>query len=217
MSIISMLNFVDYIVLVVLIVSAILSTLRGMTREFLGLAGWFIAIFLAKIIAPNLEPVIAEYLNVDVLVPILAWTIPFVSTVVIWFIIASLISPGLKKAGLGALDKWFGAFFGVVRGVLFVVAAYLGGAVIVNGEQNLPTVLTQSVSGDVSRSILSLSKPIIPSNVQDILEQVESVDIEIGDLAPDAPELVERRKDNVETGTTNITNQLDLLADEVNE
>ena len=49
-----------------------------------------------------------------------------------------------------------------------------------------------------------------------MLEQVQTVDIQIEDLAPDAPELVERGKENVETGTTNITDQLDLLEDEQN-
>jgi len=216
MSFLTMLNFVDFIVIGVLTISAILSTLRGMTREFLGLAGWFIAIFIANLTAPQLEPVISDYLNIDVLVPILAWTFPFITSVVVWFIIATLISPGLKKAGLGALDKWFGAFFGLVRGALFVVVAYLGGAVLLDGESNLPTAVSTSISGESSRTILSIAQPIVPVGFRDMLEQVQTVDIQIEDLAPDAPELVERGKENVETGTTNITDQLDLLEDEQN-
>ena len=42
----SALTLFDYAVILVLIISAILSTLRGMTREFLGLTGWFISILL---------------------------------------------------------------------------------------------------------------------------------------------------------------------------
>ena len=38
------LTVVDYAVVFVLIVSAIFSTLRGMTREFLGLLGWVVAV-----------------------------------------------------------------------------------------------------------------------------------------------------------------------------
>ena len=37
------LTYFDYIVLIVISISAIFSMLRGMTREFLGLAGWVIA------------------------------------------------------------------------------------------------------------------------------------------------------------------------------
>ena len=43
------LNYIDYIALVILFISAMLSTIRGMTREFLGLVGWFVAIFIAKL------------------------------------------------------------------------------------------------------------------------------------------------------------------------
>ena len=40
----SALTLFDYAVVVVLIISAIFSTLRGMTREFLGLAGWAVSV-----------------------------------------------------------------------------------------------------------------------------------------------------------------------------
>ena len=45
------LNFVDYAILVVLAISAILSTLRGMTREALGLVGWVISVIVARLLA----------------------------------------------------------------------------------------------------------------------------------------------------------------------
>ena len=38
----SVLNLVDYAVIVVFLVSALFSTLRGMTREILGIVGWVI-------------------------------------------------------------------------------------------------------------------------------------------------------------------------------
>ena len=55
----SVLNLVDYAVIVVFLVSALFSTLRGMTREILGIVGWVISVFVAKLSAPVLEPVIA--------------------------------------------------------------------------------------------------------------------------------------------------------------
>ena len=40
------LTYFDYIVLVIIGLSAVFSMLRGMTREFLGLAGWVLAVFM---------------------------------------------------------------------------------------------------------------------------------------------------------------------------
>ena len=42
------LTIVDYAVVFVLFISAVFSTLRGMTREFLGLLGWVVAVVVAK-------------------------------------------------------------------------------------------------------------------------------------------------------------------------
>jgi membrane protein required for colicin V production len=74
---IAALNLVDYAVIFILIVSAILSTLRGMTREALGLAGWPISIFAAKYTAPVIEPTISDIIPVDGLGDALSWALPF--------------------------------------------------------------------------------------------------------------------------------------------
>ena len=42
-------NYVDYAVLAVLIASGILATFRGFARELLGVIGWFVAVFFARI------------------------------------------------------------------------------------------------------------------------------------------------------------------------
>ena len=55
------LNYVDYLAIAILFISAMLSTIRGMTREFLGLVGWFVAIFIAKLSSPVLIPLLDLY------------------------------------------------------------------------------------------------------------------------------------------------------------
>ena len=85
-----------------------------------------------------------------------------------------------------------------------------------NGEAVLEKYMKGSLTGQTSRTILTLAHPVVPSRFREMLNDVQSVDIDLEDLAPDAPELVERGKDNVETGTTNVTDQLELLDDERN-
>ena len=69
------LTVVDYAVVFVLIVSAIFSTLRGMTREFLGL-GWVVAVVVANYARPLLEDPIADMIDADRLSAALAWGLP---------------------------------------------------------------------------------------------------------------------------------------------
>ena len=46
---IAALNIIDFAALIILVISGILATLRGMTREIMGLAGWPISILVARI------------------------------------------------------------------------------------------------------------------------------------------------------------------------
>ena len=85
---ISALNILDYAIIIILVVSAILSTLRGMTREALGLVGWPIAIFAAKYSAPVIEPMIVSVIKVGGIGQALSWALPFAVVVVLWFVIA---------------------------------------------------------------------------------------------------------------------------------
>ena len=107
------LTIVDYSVIFALFMSAVFSTLRGMTRELLGLLGWAVSIVVANYAKPLLEDPIADLINADELTAPLAWGLPFAATVIIWFLLASLLSPGLTRAGLGSLDRWLGVIFGV--------------------------------------------------------------------------------------------------------
>ena len=88
----SALTLFDYAVILVLIISAILSTLRGMTREFLGLTGWFISIFIARQTSSSMEDWLSDFIAVDGLTEVLSWTLPFTGSAIIWFIFASLLS-----------------------------------------------------------------------------------------------------------------------------
>ena len=147
------LTLVDYGIVLVFILSATMSILRGLTREILGLAGWGISILIANYSAPLIEDPIVELLQVKGLGAALAWALPFAASVVIWFILASLIAPGLKRIGFGSLDRWLGVLFGFVRGFGLVLIVFVAAVFAVEGEDNLPQTVKKSHSAPLlSRS-----------------------------------------------------------------
>ena len=182
---ISALNILDYSIIIILAVSAILSTLRGMTREALGLVGWPIAIFAAIYSAPVIELLIFSLINLGGIGKALSWALPFAVVVVLWFVLASILAPGLKRAGLGALDRWLGVIFGLVRGYVIVVLTYAVAVVIMEGETNLPKQVGEAAFNPYVRaSVISLSA-IAPDDMRNrILDNVPSTpDLEIKDAA----------------------------------
>ena len=208
------LNFVDYAILVVLAISAILSTLRGMTREALGLLGWVLSVIVARLLAPLLEePIIAFIPNEDLSAGI-AWAIPFIVMVILWFVLATLIAPGLKKAGLGALDRWLGVIFGFIRGVFMVTAIYLGVVIGLGGEENLPSAATEAQSANVIRALGGLVTPLLPADLSEQLAAgLQAADLDA--LTPTNPEFLDKSLERVQDGVTN-SDELNLLGDEQN-
>lgn len=166
----------DGVVIFVIIVSAILSTLRGVTREFLGLAGWFIGIGAAQLTSPTVEEWLSGFITVSEVNEILGWVVPFVVTIVLWFILASLISPGLSRAGLGALDKWFGILFGIARGFVLICLIYGAVVIFVREESNLPDWVTESKSAGAVRFSIGLFQPLLPDIIQQNLNGLELPD-----------------------------------------
>ena len=147
------LTLVDYGIFLVLMLSAILSILRGMTRELLGLAGWVASILVANFTAPMIETPIADFLQVRGLGAALAWALPFAASVVIWFILASLLAPSLKRVGFGSLDRWLGVLFGFIRGFGLVLIVFVAAVLAAEGEDNLPDIVKDSHSSPaLSRS-----------------------------------------------------------------
>ena len=142
----ALLTIVDYAVFFVLFISVVFSTLRGMTREFLGLLGWVVSIVVANYTKPLLEDPISDLINADGLSAALAWALPFAATVLIWFLLASLLSPGLTRAGLGSLDRWLGVIFGLARGYLLVLLLFIGTVLALEGENKLPATIQDAQS-----------------------------------------------------------------------
>ena len=217
MDFLNSLNVVDYVVLVILGISAAFATLRGMTREFLGLLGWFIAVFVARFSAPVLEPVIETYLKVPGLVEAIAYAVPFAMSIVIWFILASLISPALKKAGLKGLDRWLGALFGIVRGVLVVCIIYLGSVMALGDEDRLPEAMRSSISADYIRNVAFIAEPLMPDSIAEQMAGIKRPDASNAEpIEIDTPAFIERGINRVEQGTGNVDDSLNLLSDEQN-
>ena len=202
------LTYFDYIVLVIISVSALFSMLRGMTREFLGLAGWVLAVFIAVTSAAVMTEWLSSFLKVEGLTEILAWALPFAASVVIWFILASLISPGLKRAGLGALDTWFGILFGILRGILFSMILYSGCVIYAGQETDLQEGILTSQSGPYISSLIRSvqDSTLLPASITDNLEAIE--------LDMQRPTLDETVGQSLSEGAETASDKLNLLADE---
>ena len=212
----SALNFVDYIVLAVLAGSGILATLRGLTRELMGLAGWGVAVLAARLLQPMVITLLEDYILEETVVEIMAWSLPFVAVVLAWFVFANIASPGLKKIALGNLDRPLGFFFGALRGIVVVALIYVGVLFLTESEESFPHSVKESASIAPVRIVATIMTGVAPD---DFREQMQDAipDQDLDDIKRGFSDQADEQLDKVQEKTEDIIDDAedgDLLPDE---
>lgn len=115
----------DYAVLAILVLSILLSVVRGVVRELLSLAGWIIAFMVASSFAAAFAPMLPSAIVGDQFRSVLAFASIFLSALLAMGLLTMLISALVKTAGLGFADRFMGSLFGFARGMLVVLLAVL--------------------------------------------------------------------------------------------
>lgn len=114
----------DLLVLGILAGSTVLGLMRGLVREAFSLAAWVLAFLGAKTLAPALAPRLPGF-DAPALQHAAALVLVFVAILVAAGLAGMLLASLVKLVGLGGYDRMLGGLFGVLRGVVAVLALTL--------------------------------------------------------------------------------------------
>lgn len=114
-------NGLDWFIVVVLTLSALLSLWRGFSREALSLAGWVLAFLAANLLAGSLSVQLGSLIANATGRYMVAWTCVFVLTLLLAGLFAKLFARLVRASGLGLLDRLLGTVFGALRGLVVVM------------------------------------------------------------------------------------------------
>lgn len=110
----------DLIILSIIVLSVVVSLMRGFVKEAMSLAGWLVALWISMTFSSGM----AELFGSSIKDPTLRLLAAFVSLFVLSLIVGSIInffaSQLVQRAGLTGVDRTIGGVFGVLRGVLLV-------------------------------------------------------------------------------------------------
>jgi membrane protein required for colicin V production len=118
-------TLLDLILLVVMLISALLAMVRGFMREVLSIASWAAAAILTLYAYPKLKPVVLQYFSNDIVASAICVGGVFLGTLLIVSVITIKISDTILDSRVGALDRTLGFLFGLARGLVIVVVAFL--------------------------------------------------------------------------------------------
>jgi membrane protein required for colicin V production len=136
-------NWVDAVVVGVVLLSGLLAFARGLTREALGLGSWLIAAAVASPygVFPLVDPWMRQQFSDQTLADTVAFVGVFVLVLIVLSLISGVIASAIRGSVLGGLDRMLGLIFGLGRGALVVCAAYILAGLAVAVDQWPPPVL----------------------------------------------------------------------------
>jgi membrane protein required for colicin V production len=112
----------DSIVIVIVLISVLLGGWRGVVGEIIALFAWVLAFLMAKWCGDE----VARELFSSIADPFLRLLAAWVGIVIVILFLVSLVRTAMKSVlkalGLSATDRVLGVAFGVVRGMLIVLA-----------------------------------------------------------------------------------------------
>jgi len=118
-------TLLDIVLLTVMLVSALLAMVRGFMREVLSITAWILAAVATLYSYSKLLPVAKGYFNNDIVAAVAVVGGVFLGTLLVVSIITVRVSDMVLDSRVGALDRTLGFLFGLARGLIIVVIAFL--------------------------------------------------------------------------------------------
>jgi membrane protein required for colicin V production len=133
-------NPIDLAIIIVMILSAIFSWVRGFTGEVLAVASWVAAAIAAYFLHPWALAYIAPSIANKQIALAASIAAVFLITLVFVSLITTKLSELILDSAIGTLDRTLGLFFGAARGLLIAVVAFMFFDTLV-GEKSQPDIL----------------------------------------------------------------------------
>ncbi len=111
-------NWLDIIIIIVIIISAFIGLWNGLIKTILSLAGSIVGVVLAGRYYVLLSEQLS-FINQENVAKIVAFVIILFGVMIIAWVIASLMKWSISAIGLGWINRLSGAVFGLVLGAIF--------------------------------------------------------------------------------------------------
>lgn len=117
--------YLDIFLIVVMLVSGLLAMVRGFMREVLSIAAWAAAAGVTLYFYSRLLPLAKQYFNNDYVAAGATIGGLFLGTLIIVSVLTVRLSDAILDSRIGALDRTLGFLFGLARGLIIVVVAFV--------------------------------------------------------------------------------------------
>jgi membrane protein required for colicin V production len=153
-------TWLDILLLGVMLISGLLAMIRGFMREILSITAWAAAAIATLLLYPRLLPIAKANISSDIVAIAAVAGGVFLITLLVASIITVRVSDMILDSRIGALDRTLGFLFGLGRGLIIVVVAFLFFAWLVpagkqpDGVKNAKSLEVLNKTGDWLQALL---------------------------------------------------------------
>ena len=163
-------SVLDLVVLGIVLISALLAAVRGVTREVLAIVAWVVAALVAWMFHPQLLPVVKQHVSSDTVALVASIAAIFLGTLILVSIITVKVSDLVLDSRIGAVDRSLGFLFGAGRGFLICVIGWVFLAWLVQGK--MPEWAAQAKSRPLLEQSGEALVAQLPDNPEGFLKQL---------------------------------------------
>jgi membrane protein required for colicin V production len=152
----------DYLVLLILGCSIVISTMRGLVKEILSLLSWIVAFFTANAYGEALAMLLPAVVPGATVRLIVAFIALFIGVRMLMSLLTLAIDALVKASGLSIADRGLGGLFGLARGMVIVLAA-----VLVCGMTGIPeqAFWKDALLSPMAETAARTVKPFLPGEI----------------------------------------------------
>jgi len=122
-----MITAFDIVIGLLVLISALLATMRGLTREVLSLATWGGSALFAWWMYLNYPEIARDLVDQQIVADIATVIVSFIAALIVLHLLTMWIADLVVDSKIGPLDRSLGFIFGGMRGVLIAVVAVIFG------------------------------------------------------------------------------------------
>lgn len=124
-SSLSNLIWVDYVIVGVILVSAMIGLLRGLVKEAFSLGTWIVSIIIGIRFCQPVSVLFVDYIEVPSIRVAAAFVALLLLTLILGAMLSYLVVQIVDKTGLSGTDRFAGFLFGIARGMVVMAILVL--------------------------------------------------------------------------------------------
>lgn len=118
-------NWADWAIIAILVLSALISIKRGFVKEALSLATWVAAVIVAVVFSEPLSILLIDHVETPSVRGMVAFALLFIGTLLAGGLLGYLVGALIEVTGLSGTDQLLGMLFGLARGAVIVMVCLI--------------------------------------------------------------------------------------------